>query len=296
MAVRTASTSIPRQVSHTSRARGTIFAALLLASGASPCQAGSVDSDSSMVGVLVAEEEVAFVAEVSARLMSMPVSMGDAVSPGDTLAVLDDSALRHELASAQAQLDVAQADERAARLAANETAEALALRTALPDVWSKTDVDQARSAANHAAAALDAERARTRAAAARVAQLETTLRATVLLAPFSGRVAERSAAVGSFVQTGQPLLRILTDDGLRVRFAAPESCIDRLVLGCTVRVSIDALAQTMTGVLTHVAPEIDAASGLLFAEADLPLSTDAGGGLRAGMVASVTLLSSTRQP
>ncbi|WP_437908533.1 HlyD family efflux transporter periplasmic adaptor subunit [Sorangium sp. So ce327] len=98
------------------------------------------------------------------------------------------------------------------------------------------------------------------AAALRGAEADAEIRA-----PFAGRVVARYAEPGESVNTTMPILRLISDDGLLVRFAVPEEHRGEVDEGASVRVRAGGLE--LRGTVETMAPEIDAVSRALVVEA-----------------------------
>lgn len=165
---------------------------------------------------VVAREEASLAAEVSARIVAMPVREAEAVGRGEVLVRLDDAAYRIEVDRARAAL--ALVDNRI-RLAEAQLAQARALegrgfisRDGLR--IKETELGVLRSERDAAAAAL---------AAARLDLARTTLRA-----PYAGVVRERIANVGDLAVPGTPLLRLAASRDAELRARVPVSAIASL--------------------------------------------------------------------
>jgi RND family efflux transporter MFP subunit len=232
--------------------------------------APSTPAERGWVGVIAPAQTADIAATFAGQLRMVHVRSGDRVAAGAPLAQIDDRQVREELAMAEAELRSAGA---AARAAAVDLAEAERLVTAeralvaqghspqrrLEEVGFQRQRAQAGLSRSHAA---EAE------ARARVQQARRRLAEAVLRAPFAGTVAARYHDPGATTAPGTPVVRLIGDGGLWVRFAAPPAARAQLAIGNRVEVSIEAIGTT-TAVLRQVAPELDPASNLLFAEAAL---------------------------
>jgi hypothetical protein len=87
------------------------------------------------------------------------------------------------------------------------------------------------------------------------------------------------------VRQGTPVVRLLESGDLRVRFAMPED-VEEPAVGFPVRIEV--AGQIVHGTVDKVAPEIDAAARMIFAEASLapPWPRNR---LRSGQVAHVAV-------
>lgn len=219
--------------------------------------------------VEVREVELGF--RVGGRIAAIMVDEGDAVTPGMTLARLDAAPFADAMASARADIGVADAalvrqrngsrpQDISEAEAALRAAEAVAVNAdkefarvselAAKGFVSAARVDSARAAKDAARAAIDAERARiarlregTRAdeiaegAAARGAaqaqarRVATDMADTVLTAPSAGVVQTRVLEPGAIVGPGAPVLAIAITQPVRVRAYVPEPLLGQVKPG-----------------------------------------------------------------
>lgn len=239
------------------------------------------------VGVLVAAESVDIAPRFEAVVARVAVRAGDRIAAGQLVAELDPAPLEEELRAAdaaqrasvaaqrQADVDVAEATRRL------ETEKASVAAGASP----RQNIEAAELALARARAAR--ERARSLVAEAR-SRLETTrarLADASLRAPFSGTVALRFKDAGATVGPGTPIVRLVGEDGLRLRFAVPPARMNELAPGKEVEASIDTVDRPLIAVVRQVSPALDPASGLIVVEAEL--GTSDGDGLRPGLAARV---------
>lgn len=118
------------------------------------------------------------------------VNIGDRVSVGQTLAVIEAPELDEQLAQARAQLQTAAAEQRLASTTADRW-ELLLEKDAV-----------SRQAADEKAGALAAKSAALKAEQANVQRLEALRGFTLIKAPFDGVITSRSAEIGALVSAG----------------------------------------------------------------------------------------------
>lgn len=241
--------------------------------------------------VEVREVQLAF--RVGGRVAEILVDEGDAVQPGMLLARLDASPFADAMASARADIDVADAaltrqrngnrpQEIAEAEAALRAAEAVAVNAdkefarvselAAKGFVSAARVDAARAAKDSARAAIDEDRATlsllregTRgdviaegaaardAAAARQRRIATDMADTQLFAPSAGVVQTRVQEPGAIVAAGAPVLAIAITQPVRVRAYIPEPLLGSIKPGQRVRVRADG-GKSWTGRIGHISP------------------------------------------
>ncbi|MBN1204471.1 MAG: efflux RND transporter periplasmic adaptor subunit [Myxococcaceae bacterium] len=223
------------------------------------------------LGVVIPHDSVDLSSKFEGRLERLEVDVGDTVRKGDVLARLDVRPLEQELAAARATVQGSRAEEQAASLALAEAREKkgryFTPRSLELGVYSKEELATIRYQESTALARLQAARARTREQQARVVDLEQNVSEAALVAPFDGVVATRPVSPGARVAAGQPILRLLSTGGRKIRFAVPEEEARRLEPGSPLRLLIDPQGLTLAGVVESITPEVDAAARMVFAVA-----------------------------
>jgi multidrug resistance efflux pump len=175
--------------------------------------------------------------------------------------------LHHQLTIERATLRNAEAEQRRQGIEVGRAKQEHRRRLALEGLLSQEEEEKARFQAETAGALFEAAEAEVSRVEARIAQLETRLQRSQMRAPFDGTVAQRYLDPGTIVGPGTPILRLISGDRLLSRFAIPPEEVDSVATGTSVRVEVDHLGLSLVGVVEHLAPEIDAASQLLFVEA-----------------------------
>lgn len=211
------------------------------------------------LGSLEALQEAEVVAEVSARVISLPFREGQRVEAGSVLARLDDRELRAQRDRAAAALTLARSEAR--------RTEDLFAR----DVVSPRERDQAQAAL----AVAEAE----------ALLQQTRFERTVVRAPFSGVTGRRLLSAGGHARENAPIVRISRLDRLRAQFSVPERYAAVLRPGARATVAVSAWPDVeFPAVVTVVEPSIDAASRTFIAVAEVQ---NQGHRLRPGMSADV---------
>lgn len=264
---------------------------LLPADVAGPEVVASADAltkqdDEPMVGVLVPEAEVVLVSSGYARLARLDVEVGDHVDAGAVVAEMDVRGDRSELQAATAAWKASRAELDRLTL---ELEQARATRSdveQLEEFVSKAELREQRfgeklSAARKrsAGASLEQQRSKMEEASARIAEAE-------LRAPFSGQVARRYVDPGATLGTGESVVQLISDARL-VRFAVPEGRTKALYVGAPVTVAFEDESIEVAGAVTTIAPEIEAGTRLVLAEARVRLDGVQARSLRVGTVGRV---------
>ena len=240
-----------------------------------------------LIGVVVARYVVEVAARAEGRVTAIAVQLGDRVERGATLASLDDRSLRDELAAARAaqRALAADRDKTADQLA--EAREKKLRDERVRHVLSDEELARAGYEEKYAASQLDATRARLDEQEAKVAVLERSLDETQVRAPFDGQIAARYVAPGAMVNPGTPVARLVSAGDVVVRFAIPEALGARVRIGTAISVDVEGAA--LTGTVEKLAPEVDAASRMLVAEARVAVADGRPEMALAGRVARVRL-------
>jgi membrane fusion protein (multidrug efflux system) len=163
---------------------------------------GTVASEITAVGTLIANESVVIRPEVAGRITRIHFNEGQAVAAGAALVTLDSTEVR-------AQLEASRADERLGEQRARRAAELV----------TKNFISQQ---------ALDDAREAWRKATARRQEDEARLAKTEIRAPFAGTVGLRQVSAGAYLRAGDDIARLDRIDALKLDFRVPEVFIGRL--------------------------------------------------------------------
>jgi HlyD family secretion protein len=241
-------------------------------------------------------DDLNLAAPVSGTVQSVSVVDGQRVSPGQALfsiapatleaqgeqAAANVTANQTQVSSAEADLRQAEAQVAAARATAERARQDLARLEGVkrddPAAVAGKDLDQARAAlreanANVVAAQKTADarqadiakaQAQTRQAAGgqrsvqiQVAQLSPT-------APAQGRVQQVYYQVGEWVAANQPVLSLIPDGKVKVRFFVPEANVSHYRPGQTVHFSCDGCAGGLTARIGYVSPDPEFTPPIIF--------------------------------
>lgn len=245
------------------------------------------------VGVIIADESVDVAARVAGQVTAIDVRLGDRVASGDPIASIDDRALRADLAVTSAGLSAAVADRDRAALELAEARDTEKrwrdMDTANTSTVSAEKLQQLGFQAQYAEQRVKSAEAKVAEFRAQLADLRRKLADTTVRAPFDGIIAHRHVDSGATVSEGAPLVRLVRAGEFWVRFAVPEQTDARLRNGLEVVVRVDTLAAELSATVAKIAPEVDAASRMLFVEARLAIPEELAGMPLAGRVARVHL-------
>ncbi|WP_044874710.1 HlyD family secretion protein [Pseudomonas sp. LFM046] len=202
----------------------------------------------------VRADVVTLAAEVSGRIVELPLSDNQFVKKGDLLLQIDPA--RYELAVLHAQraVEVARAalGQSQASIVANQALlrqrrseeqrrQKLRLSSAISnEEWEKarTDVDVAEAGLLREQSNLGLAQANVQLAEASLQQARLDLEHTRLLAPVSGYVTNLLTRKGDFAQPGAPLLALVDSDSFHVSGYFEETKLPRIHVGSRARIEL----------------------------------------------------------
>ncbi len=264
-------------------------------------------------GSLSADEVTTIAAKVFGRIVEVNCDLGDVVKVGQQLIKIDDREYSLRVIQAEAQLAQARAaiglktgdpvsgldplkapPVRETRALLNEAQQQVARLKTLFDQRAvvATDLEAAQSAEQVADArfnsALNSVREKIALVDVQAAQLDLAkqqLLDTVILAPLDGTVLNRTVAVGTYIQTGQPLLELAKTSVLRYRASVPERFAQRLQVGQRVQLTIAGEPRETT--IARISPVLDPLSRSLVFEAEVANDDNL---LRSGLFAQAEIV------
>ncbi|HEV7424885.1 MAG TPA: efflux RND transporter periplasmic adaptor subunit [Thermoanaerobaculia bacterium] len=228
-------------------------------------------------GYLVADRQSKITPKISGKVVRLNFTVGDKVSAGQVLAVLESTNMQAQLDEANAALEQAERDWK--RQAA---------------MWKDGVTTRAQ---------LDTAESQMKAARARVAQIRINMQDMVVRAPFAGTIATKNTEVGeviSSVMMGQvggtlpagAICTLVDLNTLEVVADVNESSIAQLREGQAAEVSVDAFPnQKWKGVLRQIIPTADRAKATVQVKVKI---IDPGDRLLPEMSSSVSFLQSER--
>ena len=203
--------------------------------------------------------------QIGGRVVALPYGKGDHVEKGALLLGLDDSVQRAQLALAEDELKTARARARQACLAADlarkDWERGLALEKA--GITSRQSQDTLESSKEQTAAACLAAGAVLEQARSQVRLAKAELALTVIRAPFSGVLADRSTEIGEWITPSPPgvpippVLDLLSPASVYVSAPIDEVDSVRVRPGQKVRITVDSMPdEHFEGAVARVAPYV----------------------------------------
>jgi len=212
------------------------------------------------------------VADVSSRatgpVVAINVAAGSPVTKGQSLLQIQPETTEGQLAQATGALSQARA---ALALAERNFHRFEALHD--EDAASDLELDMARMEFERAQGAVKQAEGAVQAATSVAGE-------SVVRAPFDGRVVDTLVEVGDLAAPGRPLVRVESTGGRQIWLTVREADIDRLKIGQTIVVTIDARSDlgTIDGTVAEIVPSADTATHTFTVKVGLP-----GTSLRTGL-------------
>ena len=217
-------------------------------------------------GQIEAIQSVELRPDIEGRIAAILVREGSEVKRGAALFKVDDAELKAEVARAEADRDLA-------RQALTRTRDLLGQKAS-----SQAELERTEAMARSTQAQLDL--------------LKVRLDRTVVRAPFSGVLGERSVSLGDYVTTSTPLVTVQTVSPHRAAFQVPERYAERLEVGQQVTFRVAALpGKEFTGRVDFVDPIVQLPARTITVKAQVPNPRRE---LQAGMFVEVRLATAVR--
>ena len=232
-------------------------------------QAQTWESLVTAVGTLEAVQGVTVTAELTGKVVAIPFEPGTQVKAGDLL-------VQQDIAAENAQLRSAEAAVALAKITLERSKKMLATK-----VVAESNYDNADAQLKQALAQAD--------------NIRATIAKKTIRAPFSGRLGIRMVNIGQIIKEGEAIVSLQALDPIFVNFLVPQQQLPQMQLGYSVRITSDGLpeGQVVTGTITAVNPDVDAASRNVRVQATVANQEEL---LRPGMFVNVTVVLPATSP
>lgn len=201
-----------------------------------------------VVGTVQARLRATIEARLAGRIEQMPVTLGQSVKAGDVLAKLDVSEIQAKLDQAKASREQAERDFK--RISA---------------LLQQQAVTQGE---------FDAAEARYHVAQGAVAETESMLGYSTILAPFDGVITSKPADIGDLAMPGRPLLQMENPSDLRFLAEVPDDISGHVRSGAELGVLIGSGTNLIHGRVIEIAPAADPINRTVEVKVDLPTSAN----------------------
>lgn len=226
-------------------------------------------------------QEIDLHAKVAGYLENISVDIGDRVQAGQLLATIEVPELADDIQRAKAALERNEQEVARAQAAYEEAhlvyTRLAAVDKAQPNLIAQQELDAGIEKDRTAASALAAAKAEVDVSRAEIAKLQTMLKYSQIVAPFSGIITRRYADPGALIQAGissstqtLPLVRLSQNNRLRLDIPVSVSYVSRIDLGGPVEIHVDSCAKSLTGKIARSTRKVDTATRTMDVEVDVP--------------------------
>jgi HlyD family secretion protein len=257
---------------------------------------GTIAAQVTAAGTLSAHTTVQVGAQVNGRVVELHADFNDKVTKGQVLAKLDPSLYKAAIDQAQANYDLAVANEKKAESALMDADRQFKRQKGMQDqqLVAGATVEGFELTDLTAKASLNAAKASVAQAAANLVQARTNLDYTTIVSPIDGVVLTRSYDVGQTVQSSfsAPTLFTIAEDLSRMQIdtAVAEGDVGRLAEGMKATFAVDAFpGKTFEGKVRQVRNSPTTTSGVVTYDAVIDVENQ-DHALRPGMTANVTFV------
>ncbi|WP_297422432.1 efflux RND transporter periplasmic adaptor subunit [Clostridium sp.] len=214
--------------------------------------------------------------KISAKVMSESLENGQYVNAGDTLVTLDDQDIKNNIKTAQAQLQVYENQLNSSQVALEK------LKINLDDAQrnydrqktlfdgnaiSKADLEAAEKTLNNAKADYDSGNATIQTAQSNIdaekvsiSNLQDNLNNTIIKAPISGVISNKSANIGQMASSGAALATVNDISSIYATIQVPQEKISSVKIGQPATIVVDGSDKTFNGTVQNMDLSADTTS------------------------------------
>ncbi|MBN2090214.1 efflux RND transporter periplasmic adaptor subunit [candidate division KSB1 bacterium] len=231
-----------------------------------------VEQNFPMTALFKPLHQVDVLAEVSGEIKKINKNLGDMVTAKDTLAFIDDLIPYNQYRQANAQVLSAENNLKITRLNLQSDKE----------LFDNGDISNL--AYENSVLAVKTAEANHLSALANLSLVEKSYRDTRIMSPFAGLISRKYVELGSTVNPGVPLYRIVDLGTMKLEVGIPQAIISHVRVGSRARVIVSALNnQQFEGEVRFISPQAEESSGAFITEIYVKNTADLK--IRAGMTA-----------
>lgn len=237
---------------------------------------GSIEQNVPLTGVLQPLHGVDIIAEVSGKIVQIEKKLGDKVTSRDTLARIDD------------RIPLSQYRQAASQVLSAETNVKIAELNLQSDEELYRNQDISKLAYQNSVLAVKTAEANHMSALANLSTMKKQYLDTRLTSPIDGYVSRKFVNLGTMVNPGMAVYRVVDLNTLKVEVGIPQALISRVAKGSKVQATLSALQNNQfPGTVEFVSPQADETTGAFTAEVHVKNSDDLR--IRAGMTTRIQL-------
>ena len=201
----------------------------------------SMEQTVPVIGRLVARRAGVVATRINGAIERFEVEVGDRLEEGQAIAVLDTESLsaRQALAASQLEEARAQVQTRKAALALAQQEDRRIKGLEQSAAFSKARAEDAAQQVAIATAELAESEANLATYGAELRLAEINLKNATVVAPYAGVVTERLTEAGAYLQTGEPVVRLVADEALEIEADVPFRRLSGLPIGSILEVALD---------------------------------------------------------
>lgn len=232
-----------------------------VAVGVAPVEEREVFETIPVFAQVTTARDGAVASRVAGNVQTVHVLEGDRVAEGDLLVEIDSALLEILLRQSEAQVTEAEAGIETAKVQVDRTEKAFGRIEALvgSSSYSQGRFDESESDMLNARSELVSAEARLKTAQAQLAEARYNLERSRITAPFPGAVIEVNTIPGAFIQSGEPVVRLLDTEAFEVEAGVPERFVTYLERGQKVQARVDS-GRTLTLEVRAILPLEDPAT------------------------------------
>lgn len=235
-----------------------------------------IEQNFSLTGVLVPQNSVDIIAEVSGKVISINKNLGDYINVNETLAIIDDVIPNSNFKQAEAQ--VLSSENNVNILKTNLESDKI--------LYENGDISKLQYE-NSILGVKNAE-AQYLSALALLSAAKKTFEDTKIKSPIPGFVSQKNVSIGTMVTAGTTIYRIVDLSKMKLEVSVPQEIINKVKVGDKATITISALdGKYFDGIVKRISPEADKSTGGFMIEVQVENKSNL---IKAGMTAKLELL------
>jgi RND family efflux transporter MFP subunit len=239
-------------------------------------QEKEVQQDVPLTAVLQPLHTVDIIAEVSGKINKINKELGDAVSPEDVLAVIDDKIPLSNYRQSKSQVLSAENNLKIAQLNLKSDEQLLKTGDISELQFEQSQLAVKTAEANHLSAL------------ANLSTMEKIYQDTRIRSPIKGLISRKYIDIGMMVNPNMALYRVVNLTTLKMEVGIPQSLITAVQIGSKAQVRLSGFSnETFDGYVRYISPQADEQSGAFTVE--LHVKNTPSQKIRAGMTAKVDI-------
>lgn len=241
-----------------------------------PVRTQDMNNTLNLLGNVNGNQEVRVFSKIPDRITELAVDMGDPVSDGSLIAVVENSKIRSQVNQVKANLEQARA-----QLANLETEYNRMQQLYKQNAVSQQQYDGTKTQ-------MEATQAQVRALEEGLNQAKSQLEDSYIRSPIDGVIGQRFLSVGDMAVGQLPVVTVVQMDTVKIMVNVIEKYASNIKVGLPAKITIASLRDTsFTGKITKISPVIDPQSRMILTEIKVPNSERE---LKPGMFADVRII------